>query len=141
MSRSQYCDDLDNWAFIRWRGAVRAGINGKRGQLLIKELAQGLDAMPVKALIEGQLEDADGAHCALGVVGALRGIDMSGMQLEDEWGGVEMEPEDLGAIFNIPSSLAQEIMYMNDEAGWHNDTPEQRWTRMRSWTAEHIINE
>lgn len=32
MSRCGYSDDYDQWALIRWRGAVESAIRGKRGQ-------------------------------------------------------------------------------------------------------------
>ena len=47
MSRSGYTDDYDDgyeWANIRWRGAVKSAIRGKRGQATLKAI---LDAMAV----------------------------------------------------------------------------------------------
>lgn len=32
MSRSGYSEDLDMWDLIRWRGAVKSALRGKRGQ-------------------------------------------------------------------------------------------------------------
>ncbi|ENQ7660184.1 hypothetical protein ACEQOL_006537 [Pseudomonas aeruginosa] len=40
MSRSGYCDDLDNWSLICWRGAVSSAIKGKRGQAFLIELRE-----------------------------------------------------------------------------------------------------
>lgn len=35
--------------------------------------------------------------------------------------------------------LAQEVMYENDEGGWRpNETPEERWARVRNWAAKQI---
>lgn len=37
MSRSGYTDDCDDqWALIRWRGAVNSAIKGKRGQQALR---------------------------------------------------------------------------------------------------------
>lgn len=140
MSRSGYSDDLDNWAMIKWRGMVASAIRGKRGQQLLRELADAMDAMPVKELIAEELE-VDGAHCALGVVGAKRGIDLSAIDPDDA--------ERVSKAFNIAECLAQEIVYINDEdfssykvvdGKWARcaETPAERWTRVRKWVAEQV---
>lgn len=105
MSRSGYSDDCDNLGL--WRGAVASSIKGKRGQAFLKEALARLDAMPVKELVSGELE-ADGQFCTLGVVGAGRGLDLSKIDTYDH--------EALSGLFDIAGPLAQEIMYMNDEA-------------------------
>lgn len=130
MSRSGYSDDCDDqWASICWRGAVASAIRGKRGQDFLRELLRDLDAMPDKRLIDGELI-AEGQVCAIGSVGRARGVDMTAI-----------DPEDFHAVartFGISRALAQEIEFMNDEAGSWRETPEQRWTRMRQWVASEI---
>lgn len=129
MSRSGYTDDCDDkWAMIRWRGAVTSAIRGRRGQAFLVEMAAALDAMPDKSLIAEELE-RDGEVCALGAVGKVRGIDMSKVDPE--------EYESVAHLFGIPQSLAQEIMYENDELG-RNITPDGRWVRVRSWVENHL---
>lgn len=129
MSRSGYSDECDNeWALIRWRGAVASAICGRRGQALLKEMANALDAMEDKSLIANEF-GADGAYCALGVVGKSRGIAMDGL-----------DPLDRAAValtFGIAPALAAEIMYVNDEVGW-GLTPQQRFHYVRRWIQEHI---
>ena len=139
MSRSGYTDDDENYAM--WRGQVASAIRGKRGQQLLREMAQGMDAMVDKTLIAGDLEH-DGAYCALGVVGALRGIDMSMVD--------EAEPQSIASAFNIARQLACEVAWINDEAvrdiwvtvdGKRAIVPEttaQRWIRVRQWVAENL---
>lgn len=135
MSRSNYSDDLDSWALIRWRGRVASSIRGKRGQRLLLDLIAALDAMPEKVLIAEELINADGDVCALGAVGVKRGIDMS-----------KLDPEESGTVaeaFDIADPLAREITYINDECGrgydWRNsETPQQRWERVRAWAISHI---
>ena len=39
MNRSGYTEEGDNWSVVRWRGAVKAAIRGKRGQAFLRELA------------------------------------------------------------------------------------------------------
>lgn len=140
MSRSDYTDDCENLAM--WRGAVESAIRGKRGQRLLQELAAAMDAMPIKELIADELE-ADGAYCALGVVGARRGVDMSALDPED--------PEAVSAAFNIAPALAREVVYINDEGhessryvnGHYEyacETPAARWIRVRKWVAAQIIS-
>ena len=137
MSRSGYSEDGDNWQLICWRGAVTSATKGKRGQAFLKELLVALEAMPVKELIAEELE-FNGQFCALGVIGKARGIDMSKIEPD--------EPCQVSKEFNIAKALAQEVVYMNDEAlDWmlssKPETPEQRWSRMREWVLNQIIHQ
>ncbi|MBP2482914.1 hypothetical protein J3A72_003206 [Stenotrophomonas sp. PvP093] len=131
MSRSGYSDDCDSWPLICWRGAVASALRGRRGQQFLVELREALDAMPEKRLIAEQLQDNTGCHCALGVIGSKRGLDMTGL-----------DPDDRAAVskaFGIAEAMAAEIVHENDgEWRWDNETPEQRWTRMRAWVDQHI---
>jgi hypothetical protein len=147
MSRSGYIDDMDDQLqFGRWRGVVASTIRGRRGQAFLKEMLAALDAMPEKKLIAHELE-TEGAVCAIGAVGVSRGTDMSKLDPE--------EPEGVAAAFGISTPLAQEIVYMNDEAWyWSEDergvlrkgedgkfiklTPEERFTKMREWVVANI---
>ena len=134
MSRSGYSDDCeDTWGLIRWRGAVASAIRGKRGQALLRELAVALDAMPVKELISEQLISADGAFCTLGVLGAARGLAMTDVDPGD---GVAV-----AELFGIAEALAKEVVFENDRddgVGPMDETPNERWTRMRKWVGENI---
>lgn len=131
MSRSGYSDDCDGWELICWRGAVNSAIKGKRGQAFLIELRDALDAMPEKRLITEELE-ADGQFCTLGVLGAKRGIDMKGVDPDDR--------ESVAALFGIAPAMAAEIVFENDEVGsWRNESPEDRWKRMRKWVEENIV--
>lgn len=163
MSRSNYSDDCeDQWSMIRWRGAVNAAIKGKRGQALLRELRDALDAMPDKSLIANKLA-ADGEYCALGVLGAKRGVDMSKLD-PDEYDAVAQ-------VFDIAPALAREIVFENDEQfdchrwvqvtlvgpprQWSPDygrhvreimvadenAPARRWQHMRNWVEENIIKD
>ena len=158
MSRSGYSDDCDNWALVRWRGAVNAAIKGARGQQMLRELLAALDAMPEKILAADSLVTADGEYCTLGALGAARGLELSAI-----------DPEDRTAVakaFGIAEALAAEIMYLNDEGffvedrtyfnfevcgpmrPWEKHTqlrwktnPEAgsiRWAKMRQWVASQI---
>lgn len=159
MSRSNYSDDIGNWALIRWRGAVKSAINGARGQKLLREIVAAMDAMSVKELTAHELE-AEGNYCTLGVVGCARGIDMSQIDPED--------PEQVSKLFGIAPALAQEIVFENDECindwnwtqveicgpmragypdwGRHsqsvrtpsNNVAARRWRHMRDWAAANI---
>jgi hypothetical protein len=122
MSRSGYTDDgidsaEDQWRQIRWRGAVKSAIRGKHGQAFLKELLAALDAMEDKRLYAGLLQREEGGYCALGVLGAKRGLDMSAIphDVEDEWGGDEVA-EAVADLFEVNDKVAREIMWENDEA-------------------------
>lgn len=138
MSRSGYSDDCDGLAL--YRGTVFRIIKGKRGRAFLIELAEAMDAMPVKELIADELVQ-DGRPCALGVVGMKRGIDMQKLDVTDA--------RQIGATFGIPWQLAAEIEFYNDEVErWDRyeggkliaETPSARWTRMRAWVQKQIDN-
>lgn len=165
MSRSGYIEDNDDpLALGRWRQAVKRSIEGKRGQVLLRELVEVLDAMPDKRLYSGSFATAEGEFCTLGVLGARRGTKMD--DLGDEH---DCDTEKVGQRFGIAPAMAAEIMYMNDEYAvdewkwldvescgplhptwWrhrdrirsvrvYNDNhPRERWQRMRAWAVENL---
>jgi hypothetical protein len=127
VSRACYSDDLDNWALIRWRGAVASAIRGKRGQAFLREMLTALDALPEKRLIPHELEQY-GEVCALGSVGKLRGMDMS--QIDPE------EYEQVATAFGIPECLAREIEFENDDC--YSQTPEDRYAYIYRWVERQL---
>lgn len=122
MSRSGYTDD-GNYAM--WRGQVASAIRGKRGQVFLRDLLKSLDEMPEKRLIANDLRK-DGEVCAIGCLGAARGVDLE-----------KLDPEDydtVAATFDIAQQLVREVEYVNDEDSSHM-TPEARWQNVRTWVA------
>lgn len=166
MSRHGYTDDMDDpLAHGRWRAQVLSALRGKRGQALLRELAEALDAMPDKRLYPGSFATAEGEFCTLGVLGEKRGTKMDDLGDED-WCDTAL----VGERFGIADAMASEIMYLNDEymvATWkwvgieicgpmrpyypdwgehirtvrvHNDNhPQERWQRMRDWVRENLV--
>lgn len=145
MSRSHYNDDFEmDWAGICYRGSVASAMRGKRGQQLLRDALAALDAMPVKELIAESLVTEAGQYCTLGVVGAMRGISMAGVNPENYTKVAE--------IFNIAEPMVREIVWANDECGekfdpningsgrggYRSETPAERWKRMREWIAKQI---
>ena len=134
MSRSGYTDDWDygegQWMMIRWRGAVKSAIRGKRGQTTLKAILDAMDALPVKRLIQNDLQSKTGEFCTLGVLGNARGVDMTSLDPDNR--------EGVAAVFDIAPALAAEIFYENDETCGYNETPELRFARMRRWVASNI---
>jgi hypothetical protein len=140
MSRSGYsdCYDLDHWSLIMYRGAVSRALSGARGQAFLKELIATLDAMPEKRLIAEAFKVEDGAACALGAVGLKRGTDLSDLNvdpMDDDGDGAVVAAKRLG----IAAAMAREIVWINDEGGRHDETPEQRWQRVRKWAASELL--
>lgn len=133
MSRHGYSDDYDDqWAVIRWRGAVASSIKGKRGQTLLKDLLIALDQMPTKRLIAHELKTTQGEVCALGALGVKR--QMKSLEIID--------PDDYEIVaseFGVAEPLIREIVYKNDEACEHK-TPEERWHYMMNWVSGQIRN-
>lgn len=157
MSRSGYSDVCDGWALIRWRGAVKQAISGARGQAMLRELVQALDALPEKILAADSLVNADGEYCTLGALGRSRGIDMASIDADDR--------EAVAKAFGVAEALAAEVMYLNDEEGepemtpfnfvvcgpmrpWESHTQLRwkrndlagaaRWSRMRAWAVANL---
>ena len=130
MSRSGYSNDLDPRDLAMWRGQVTSAIGGKRGQAFLRELIEALDGMPEKRLIANVLR-AYGEVCAIGSVGARRGIDLEALDPHDH--------EGLASVFGIAHQLVQEIEFMNDDEcfGW-GASPEDRWKRMRAWAVQNL---
>lgn len=147
MSRSGYVEDDgdgDQWAMIRWRGAVASAMRGSKGQSFFREMLAALDALPEPKLVAMELE-TNGQVCAIGAVGRARGVDMS-----------QLDPEDYSTVagaFGINEKLAQEIVWMNDdvfsgyrhvknpETGAYDHfeiTPEERFKSMRAWVVKNI---
>ncbi len=165
MSRSGYTDDdEDPLAHGRWRQAVKRALEGKRGQVLLRELVEALEAMPEKELYPGSFATAEGEFCTLGVLGAKRGTKMD--DLGDDY---ECDTALVGQRFGIAPAMAAEIMYLNDEymvntykrveiefcgpmrpyhPDWsqhkrevqvHDDEhPQKRWKEMRDWALENL---
>lgn len=115
---------------------------GRRGQAFFVALVTSLDAMPVKRLVGNELETTDGEACTLGALNKQKMGDAAALS-------AAINSEDysaLGRAFGIPGMLAQEVMYVNDEAGpvkWKGrirveETPEARWIRVRAWAEEQI---
>lgn len=130
MSRAGYSDYFDdNWALIRWRGAVSSAINGSRGQDFLRALLKALDALPNKRLIEGDLVASDGECCAMGALAICKEIPVSGVDPYDR--------TEVANLFGIAPSLAAEVAFENDD-GWYGETPENRWYRMRRWVVSQI---
>lgn len=130
MSRSGYVDDWDDdWALIRYRGAVASATRGRRGQRLLRDLLAALNALPEKRLIAGDLA-RDGEVCALGALGRARGLDLCEVDPED--------PDAVAALFDVAPALAREIVYENDEGSFASETPEARFRRVRRWVEEQL---
>lgn len=131
MSRSGYVEDMeDQWQLIRYRGAVKSAMRGKRGQEFLKEIVAALDALPEPKLIGDSLVTPDGDYCTLGAVGKLRGLELQKLDPEDI--------ETVAAKFGVADALAREIVFENDEAGWYKEDPEARFKRMHNWAQVHI---
>lgn len=148
MSRSGYSDDIDDqWALIRWRGAVTSAIKGKRGQSFLKELENVLLSMPNKRLIANSFGRVDGEVCALGSVAFAR----AKARLGDEAKAItevntsfqdQYDSEGAAAKLGISEALAKEIMFMNDDDyGCFNETPEIRYSRMLEWVRFNLKEE
>jgi hypothetical protein len=138
MGRSGYDDDCD-WDNSRYlyRGRVASAFRGKRGQAFLLELLAAFDAMPEKKLAAESLKYEDGAVCSLGAVALKRGLDADKIKQLD----AQFEAENQAYVaqeFGIAECMVREIVYMNDEAAWNDETPERRFERMRAWIVSEV---
>ena len=131
MNRSGYGEgDCSEEEADEWFRSVADAIRSDAGQAFLRELADALDAMRDKVLIDGHLINAQGDCCALGALCRARGIDT-----EDMGSDAECVAERLGA----PLPLAAEVVDQND--GYRNEIPDARWHRMRRWVEGRIRKE
>lgn len=129
MSRSGYVDDCDDeWQLIRWQGAVKSALRGRRGQAFLRELIAALDALPEKRLIANSLSTDEGC-CALGAVGRARRMNVRDLDPQNM--------ESIAAAFGLADAMSREIVWINDEEGY-GDTPESRWLRVRRWAESEL---
>lgn len=134
MSRSGYVDDWDDPGSVNlYRGVVLRALHGKRGQAFLRELVAALDALPSKRLIAGKLVTEGGECCAIGSVFRARGLSVAGID--------PYAADEVGAAVGVAKAMAAEIEYENDDGGRYDETPEQRWERMRSWASGHMMAE
>lgn len=122
MSRSGYTDDGD---YAMWRGQVASAVRGRRGQAFLRDLLRALDEMPERRLIANDLR-RDGEVCAIGSLGAVRGVDLESLDPEDY--------DSVAAAFDVAQQLVREVAFVNDE-DHPRATPEERWQNVRSWVA------
>lgn len=115
MSRSGYSDDT-------------------RGQPVWRDLLAALDAMPVKRLAGGVWITSCGDVCAVGLLARAHGL----LVLT---GSYEMAVNIMVKTFGIPERVLVEVMRTNDFCGPLNETPEQRWERMRRYVEARIVAE
>lgn len=120
-----------------YRGTVASAIRGKRGQHLLRDLRDALDALPVKRLVRRSLTTDDGV-CTLGSLKIA--ADFAAAYVTPEMDDYHLQDlnHPLAKVLDVATCMVQEIEYENDDGGPHNETPEQRWTRMRHWVDRRI---
>lgn len=138
MSRSGYSDYCEDGRIHLYRGAVQSALHGRRGQAFLREMLAALDALPEKRLIQNMLVE-DGAVCALGSVGRARGCDMTAFASKDDDDYDDGMGDAMARLFGIARAMAAEIMFENDEGTWAEESPEQRFARMRRWVEANIL--
>lgn len=165
MSRHGYSDDYSNeWHDIaangRWKASLNRAIKGKRGQAFLRAFIDQLESMPLdkRELGADSITEPSGAMCSLGVMLHANGKPAPSPESEsylgpfegwEEWETREWWTENAGPAIaedlNIAKSMAEEIMYVNDE--WFNpprDCPRQRerrlrWAYMLRWAKSKLV--
>jgi len=139
VSRAGYSDDPDPVATVLYEQALRNAMHGKRGKAILRDLADALDAMPVKELGAGFVKRGD-CVCAIGALAAHRGVDLKEFDVEadeyDEDG--DWSTERIAEELDAPTCIVRAIVYGNDELGPTTETPSERWARIRSWVGQKL---
>lgn len=158
MSRSgyDYDGDYESNYYLLYPSIVRRATNGKRGQEFFKALRSALEALPEKRLVPDELQTENGAVCALGALGRVRGIELS-----------KLDPEDVDGVaktFGVAATLVREVTHANDDefkqhgkripmywvpTSWMDsgkmsyipETPEERYERVLGWVSSQIVAE
>lgn len=142
MSRSGFVEDWDGGDspfHLLQPSILKRACTGRRGRTFLLAVANAMDAMPEKRLIAGKLVTPEGECCAMGTVCKARGMDVEKIDYDD--------PDSVAEALDISPTLAREIAYRNDddfgyETKIHGsepeETPEDRWTRMRKWIDEAL---
>ena len=142
MSRSGYndcgCDSPEEqWAQIRWRGAVTSAIRGRKGQAFLKRALVALDSMKTKELASHTFE-SDGSYCLLGAVAKHEGVDLAPINdnYDEEYGDYGESAEMLASDLGIAPAMAREIVWENDEGCTFSNR--SRYEQMRKWVVVNI---
>lgn len=131
MIRSRYSYEY-KYIFL-CRSKINRALKSKRGQAFLVELAAQMDYMPNRALINSALIEESGGYCAIGVVSKSRNLDVSKIDPYD--------PKSVGIALKINHMIVAEIAYINDEGVSFEETPQQRWVRVRKWVWDTISRE
>ena len=140
---SRYCDSGDYgyepWMEGQAAGAMRSAIRGRRGQQLLRDLIAGLDALPVRELAAGSLEDPEtGCVCALGAVWLQRGADAVTLRFDPT--DPDVDWRDLAEPFDISETLANAVVGQNEYYDESNDelSRRRRWRSVRDWAVRNL---
>lgn len=140
-SRIREGEDFEPWMAGQQAGALRAAVRGRRGQAFLRELVAALDALPVKELAAGALEDPEtGCCCAFGAVARARGWGEEQLGFDPTDGDASAPESLLAEAFGVSKTLAFQVIAENEDfsscntPGWRGC----RWFRVRSWAVSQI---
>jgi hypothetical protein len=141
-----YDEDYANQGLLWWANIDRH-IKGAKGQAVLREIRDILQAMPEKVLITSRLADEKGHVCAVGAVALARRVakgesrddvlrDLAARIPEDDnYMGAHITAS-LGVQVGLKYGLAWALGNAND-AYW-KDTPEERYERVLAWVEKNI---
>lgn len=129
-------DDPLDWG--RYTAALRSSIRGRRGQRLLRDLIDGLEALP-----EPELDCHELASHGTGCVCAFRAVALHRGESFDDLADAEtLEPSELAERYDVSSTLANEIVQLNDEivAGGSHDVIQRRvrWRKVHAWALANL---
>lgn len=147
--------------FALWQANCNRSLQGKKGQVALRELEAALLALPEKRLIADKMVDADGEVCAIGALAKHKGRDLLAephLGPDDEFDG-EGEMEEIGVELGMPRLVAWKVVCKNDvdfsdselvvfegPYRWPAErpnayvpiTPERRYQKMLAWVQRQL---
>lgn len=143
---SRYCDnddyDYEPWMEGQAAGAMRSAIRGRRGQRLLRDLIDGLDALPKPELAAGSLEDPEtNCVCALGAVMLQRQRNGHAVLLRFDPTDPDIDWRDLAEPFDISETLANAVVSTNEMYSESNSelARRRRWQYVRDWAMRNLV--
>ncbi len=132
---------------------LRRRLTSGRGQRILRDVLDGLIAMPEWRLIEGWIarspeeETGVGEVCAVGAYAAWQRVKRGESWIEaidvltERWGGEQDDAwntEMLGRQAGLAKAVAIELAWLNDEQ-LSGLSPEDRWHAVVGWVWQQII--
>lgn len=138
-----YDDDSEEWALNqgRWANNVKQTFEGKRGQLMLRDLRDALNGLPTKELGAGALcqvtPEGHVLYCIMGAFAHHKGDDNGKLRVDDPGALGASDTAYVGEGHGMSFTMAWTLAQMNDDE-YKRATPGERWRALMDFTTEKI---